>query len=286
MSVGRLSVRPRKIRSHPSGASSLCRREFLALAAATASRPWLDHVLCAPGPPDTLDTVLVRHTSARGGASALDAVHAMTATLAITEGGGTVTACYGAMCAAHPATDARVRIDVFAPTGRVWSEGLDAAGCWSWAENEPGPHVATRGESALRRGVLLNLYGLHRFPALGAQLSYVGPRSVAATSYHVITATFADGFRMSFYIDSHDWMIARRRDVRPLHPDRDMTFRPIETKFWDYRFVTGVQTAFHETQTDLAQGKLMQEMTVTSLVFNPVLDVGRLARDAPPLLSS
>ncbi|MEI9888677.1 MAG: hypothetical protein WDN08_19690 [Rhizomicrobium sp.] len=99
------------------------------------------------------------------------------------------------------------------------------------------------------------------------------PASAAPTS----------GFATSFYIDPASWLIAKRRDVRPLHPDADNTFKPMESGFGDYRRIQGVMTAFKSWQTDLALGKTVQTTALLAVAYDAAPADAKLARGAPPL---
>lgn len=209
----------------------------------------------------------------------MDSVIAIRTDLEIAEGGSTVTGHYAAM--REPL--ASMRIDVFDGKQRVWSEGLDIDGPWNMPQSAAAPSRSEKGVAALTHGIQFNLYGIEHIPSLGGALQYLGRQTVGGTDYHVIRAVLADGFATAFYIDPATWLIGRRRDVRPLHPDIDMTFKPFETEFSDYRPVGGIQTAFASAQTDLIAGKIVQTTVNTSFAYNPALAPAALARYAPPL---
>lgn len=226
----------------------------------------------------TLDDIVQRHVKARGGAAALDAVTSMDTTIDIEEGGNSLNARYRAT------TGNRMRIDVHVKGARVWSEGIDADGAWEGPPGKPEPSPPA-GAAALQHGVIFNLIGLHRLPALGHSLSPDGEETVAGTRYHVIKVTLKDGFETFLYIDPATWMIARRRDVRALHPAADPTTKLLENFFEDFRPVSGVMTSFRSSQIDVKAGTVLQTTTVKSLTYNPALDEAVFARgyEPPPL---
>jgi hypothetical protein len=84
--------------------------------------------------------------------------------------------------------------------------------------------------------------------------------------------TLTDGYTTTLYIDPKSWLITRRRDVRPLHPDVDPTPTTIESRFFDFRKVDGVLFAFASTDTDLATHKTLETTNVRSLKVNPQFD--------------
>ncbi len=223
-----------------------------------------------------LPGILRRHAAARG---PMHGIHAMTTSIEITEQGATVSGHYAA--ARKPA--ARMRIDVFYQNKRVYSEGLDAQGAWQMDGSATAPVPAVKGTAALQHGLVFNLSGLEDIPALGGTLRLGDTRAIDGIAYHLIEATLADGFAANFYIDPKSWLIAKRRDVRPIHPDADNTFKPMETGFGDYRRVHGVMTPFKSWQTDLTLGKTVQTTSTVAVVYNPRLTDAMLARNAAPL---
>lgn len=253
----------------------LHRRAMLRTALAVASAT----TLARANSPLSLREVIERHTRARGGTTALDSVYSMRTALLISEQGSTLMARYGASIALGE----RMRIDVFASGARVWSEGLDSGGAWAWPAKDAAPHNSEAGAAALAHGIVFNLYGLHRIPDLGGRLVLSPAETIANITYFVVAATLADGFATIFYIDPTSWMIVRRRDVRPIHPDLDPTAKPMENDFWDFRPVEGVQTSFQSSQIDLSRGIAVQATEVTDLTYNNMHDVRALERSAPSL---
>lgn len=223
--------------------------------------------------------LLEQHIAARGGREAMAAVTGMTTSLEINEQGATVNGYYAALRVPAP----RMRIDVIYQGTRVWSEGLDSAGAWKMEQKATAPEVSTKGAGALEHGIVFNLYGLESIASLGGKLVDAGMDPLDGVHYRVLRATLADGFTTSFYIDPETHLIARRRDVRPLHPDIDMTFKPLENRFEDYRAVSGIMTSFKSSQIDLTTGKVAQTTVNTALAYNPPLTEAQLARTAPPL---
>jgi hypothetical protein len=92
---------------------SLRRRDFLGAAVAINAMPCLSTAARAAALDLTLEEVIARHTIARGGARALDAVRAMAAEMDIAEKGTTVTGHYAAT------SSGLMRIDVYARGARI-----------------------------------------------------------------------------------------------------------------------------------------------------------------------
>jgi hypothetical protein len=74
------------------------------------------------------------------------------------------------------------------------------------------------------------------------------------------------------YVDPVTWRIARRREVRALHPDIDPTKTTIESRKSDWRQVDGVWFAFGAEDVDLKTGKVLETTTVKEIKVNPPLD--------------
>jgi hypothetical protein len=252
------------------------RRDALLGAGALLAAP----ALAKAGADPQLNFVLERHTGARGGRKALDAVRSLGAELEITEGGSTVQASYLAD------VSGRMRIDVFAGAQRVWSEGLDQAGAWAWPGDKPEPVPESEsGAHALKHGVEFNLFGLHRLPERGARLSLAGREMLDGVDYYVIQLVLADGFTTYRYISPKTWMIERGRDVRALHPDADPTQKLLENVYEDFRPSQGVMVSFRSRQVDVASGQVLQRTMVRSNEFNgpgAALGAGRAYRPAKP----
>lgn len=251
---------------------SVSRRFFVQSAAALAATiPGVANGAASP-----LTSLLKRHAAARG---SMRAIRSITTAIEITEQGATVTGHYAAMRAPLQ----RMRIDVFYKNKRVYSEGLDAQGAWQMEGGAGAPVPSIKGAGALQHGLVFNLSGLEDIPALGGTLRYGGRSEIDGIAYHLIEATLADGFATSFYIDPKSLLIAKRRDVRPIHPDADNTFKPMETGFGDYRRVHGVMTAFKSWQTDLSLAKTVQTTSTVAIAYNTALSETQLARGAAPV---
>jgi hypothetical protein len=211
-----------------------------------------------------LGTVISRHTTARGGARALEAVHSMSAVLWITEKASTIVAHY--RCTNAPA----FRIDIYADAKHVFCEGLDADGPWIWPGGAPEPKsgVADAKRTALE-GIEFNLYGLHSFAQRGHALTLRATERIEGTDLIVIQVDLKDSYRTFLYLDPANYMIVRRRDERAFHPDVDATRRKIETQYTDFRTVSGVRSSFVDHQVNLADGKIVQVSALQDLAYNP-----------------
>jgi hypothetical protein len=231
----------------------------LALAAAACAS--------APSKPE-LDQIVEQHVAARGGRAAIEAVKAVRIALTIVEADSRVEADYLA------SRDGRMRIDILQNGTRVFSEGIDAQGAWQWVENnvQSGPS-SPAGAATLQRGLEtpMILRGLHELPARKHVLNLLQRERIDGTDYHVIHVRFVDGYVTRYYINPKTWLIDRRRDSRPLHPDADPKPAEIEERYFDWREFAGVRYPMRTTQADLATGKQLQATVTRELVVNPAL---------------
>ncbi len=212
----------------------------------------------------SLEEVLSRHTAARGGAAALDAIDSETVDLELTEKGSTVQAKYRAT------KDPFFRIDIYDKGKHVFCEGMDADGPWIWPGDKPQPQqsVPDARKTALQ-GITFNLYGLHAFPKLGDRLALSGRERIEGVDFYVIEASLQDSYQTFLYVDPQTWMILRRRDFRSFHPDLDTTKKYIETQYTDFRTTSGVRSAYLQHTVDLKSGDITSVAVTKKLVYNP-----------------
>ena len=241
---------------------TLTRRAFLGGAAAAALVPG---VLAARAATLGLDEIVARNVRARGGAAALDRVHALLIELDITENGQTIQGRY----AAHES--GLVRIDIHVGGNLVYREGVDRQGVWLWPGDaaEPAPSQATGAAKALLHGVENHLFGLHRFAERGHRLRLMPAERIDGTEYPVIEIVYSTGHTSYFYVDPATWLFARRRDERAYHPDNDATRQRIETRFLDFQTVDGVVAAHRNVDIDLATDAVLSTNQVTRRTVNP-----------------
>lgn len=240
----------------------LKRRAFLAGLATSMALPALAADSDLP-----LEEIIARHTRARGGAAALDALQTQAVDLEIVEKGAVVNAQY--RCNKSPA----YRIDIFDHGKHVFCEGLDRNGPWIWPGDAPkAKQGVPEGKVSGLTGIQFNLYGLHAFSGLGHKLSSDGRETLSGVNYYVVRVDLKGGYPTFLYIDPQTWMIARRRDFRPNHPDMNPAKQRLETQFTDFRPVGGVMSAYLQHQVDLASGKINQVIVVNSMAYNPKLD--------------
>jgi hypothetical protein len=202
-----------------------------------------------------------------GGKAAVEAIESIQFELQISGSGFQANATY---CAARPG---RMRIDVNAKGKRVYAEAFDGARAWQWKGKGEPIEESGVASAALSHGVELpgKLYGLHEMRGRGHKLELVGRELVDQVNYHVVQLTFSDGATTRLYFDPQSWLVTRRREVRPLHPDLDPTPTTIETRMSDFRKVGNLLFSFVSTDIDLNTGKLLETATVQQITLNPPL---------------
>ena len=216
----------------------------------------------------TVDQLIERNTQAVGGRAALEAVHSIRFDLHITDPDFEVDGTY---VATRPGW---MRIDITADSQHVYTEALSRTRGWQWKGKGPPVEESAMAPAALRHGVELpsHLFGLHELRPRGHRLELAGREKVEGINYHVLRITLADGYKTTLYIDPDSWLITRRRDVRPLHPDVDPTPTTIENKMSDFRRVGDLLYPFASTDTDLTTGKTLETTAVRSITLNPAVD--------------
>lgn len=229
----------------------------------------------------TLDRLVERNMAAMGGEEALDSLRNIDVVFEVIEPSFTARGRYRAV------SDGRMRVDVFIDGSHVFSEGIDGSGPWQRAgPGAPVEPVGEMGAAALRHGIELALFGLHRFPERGHELSYAGRETVDGTEYAVVKATLRDGFDTYIFIDPATGRVARRRDVRALHPDLDAEQKPLETVYTSYDELCGTLRATRSVRIDLRTGDTVQTTRTLAQKGNRPMQALGLPRDAPARLGS
>ena len=220
-------------------------------------------------PTPTLDQIIEFNTKAVGGRAAIEAVQSIEVDLHVVDSDFQVDGIYRA------ARPGRMRIDIKANGKPVYAEGFNGERAWQWRQGGGEPvDESPSATAALRHGVEMpgKLFGLHELPARGQRLELGDREMIDGTDYYVLRVTFSDGHQTALYIDPKSWLITRRRDTRPLHPDIDPKPTTIETRSSDFRNVAGVNFAFVTVDSDLGTGRVLETTTVRSVNVNPSID--------------
>lgn len=217
----------------------------------------------------SLPELLDQHTRARGGRQAIESVGSLEVELQIVEPTFEVTGLYRAD------RGGSMRIDIFAGSDRVFSEGLDGAASWQWKGGEAHAEpTAPEAAAALQHGVVFNLLGLHELAAAGHRIQYLGLEELDGVELHKLEITLADGFTDFRYLDPESYLIVRSRSFRAFHPDLDPTAKWHETRYSDFRQVDGQTRAFAQETIDLTNGETISNVTTKAIRLNPTLDAG------------
>jgi hypothetical protein len=225
--------------------------------------------------PLTVDQVIERNTRAMGGRAAIEAVKSIEVDLHIVDPDFEVDGKYRA------ARPGRMRIDVMAGGKHVYTEALDGDRGWQWkGKGTVIDEESPKATAALRHGVELpgKLVGLHELRQRGHRVDLGGREVIEGTDYYALRITLNDGYATTLYVDPRNWLIARRRDVRPLHVDVDPTPTTIESRFSDFRRIAGILFAFASIDTDLATYKVLETISVRSIKVNPQFDSAIFSR--------
>ncbi len=223
--------------------------------------------LRSPGP--KLDELVGRHTEARGGEKAIEAIQSLEVKLRIVEPTYTADGVW------RVDRKGRMRIDVYIDGQRVFTEAFDGERGWQMPGGEEHAIPASAGgTAALRHSGQLptNILGLHEMADHGHRLELAGREEVDGVSFDVILLTLDDGFETRYYVHPESFMITRARVRKALHPDIDPTVTTIETVWSDFREIDGVRFAFQASDTDLASGKLLQTTRLLEVRPNPPAD--------------
>lgn len=214
-----------------------------------------------------LAEIVERHTTARGGAKAIEAVEAIEVELSIVEVTFEVEAIYRAT------RSGKMRIDVYMNGERVFSEGYDGARGWQLSGGETaGKDIVAGGEAALRHGIADNIFGLHEMTSLGHSLEYRGTETIDGVEYQLIDLVYAEGEVLRHYIDPRTWLVSRTRKEAALHPDIDPTIQRLETVLSDITEVAGVARARRMLKSDMDSGEIVQTTLIKKITINPALD--------------
>ena len=213
----------------------------------------------------TIDELIDRNSQAVGGRAAIEAIHSIRFDLHITDPEFEVDGVYLA------ARSGSMRIDITANGQHVYTEALHGTRGWQWKGKGAPVDESPSATAALRHGVELpgHLFGLHELQARGHRLELGGREKVDGTNFYVLRVVLSDGYRTTLYVDPESWLVTRRRDVRPLHPDINPASTTIENEVSDFRRVGTLLYPFASIDRDLATGKILERTTVRSITQNP-----------------
>jgi hypothetical protein len=216
----------------------------------------------------TLDELIRRHTEARSGRVAIEAITILEDKIRIVEPTYTADGLW------RVNRSGRMRIDVFIGDQRVWTEGFDGKIAWQFPGGAVRAQAAEAGAAALRHSALLptNILGLHEMSNHGARLEYLGREDVGGVSYYVVVLTLDDGFATRYYLDPSSYLIARSRVRKALHPDADPTPTTIETVWSDFAKWRGSSSHTVQPIAISRRANCSKLTTILEITVNPVVD--------------
>jgi len=217
-----------------------------------------------------LNQILENHTQAIGGKSAVEGLKTLRVDFHLAEPTFEADGVYLAD------RRGKMRVDIFMQKKRVFSEGHNGTQGWQWHQDaEHGIPASPEGSKALLHGIERQISGLHELPPRGHRLEFKHREMVDNVEYAVLIWENPDGQTQWCFINTLNWQLERRREWKALHVDIDPTKVITETVFSDFRRVEGgLLRPFHETQTNLTTGKLMQTTVITDLLINPSFEPG------------
>lgn len=220
-----------------------------------------------------LESLLNRHTEARGGADALESVNSVGIRFELTEPGFVVNGTYVATRSGY------VRVDIFDNGVRVFTEVLTPDGGWQAGTDagETSP-LSVDGRAALERGRVRHLYGLHEIGSLGYRLRWAGATQFGDADAWAVDVTAPDGFAERLFFDTGSAMLIGRSERSALHPDADPSKVDRVTIRGDFRHVNGIVLSHASTTFEAASGRELQSDRVLAVEINPYTDPAVFSR--------
>lgn len=228
-----------------------------------------------------ISTLIARHTEARGGATALESVHAIQVRRDVDEAGRRLSTHYVAT------RDGRMRLDVFEDGRLVFSQGNNGTFAWqrtgSRGQSEVMPVWAL---AAVQRAVRHNLFALHELVAGGSTLTLAERDAEESPLHWVVDATDPDGYKRRLFIDRRNFLITRIQEHSAVNPDRSNYETDLDTFYADFRKIDGVVFSFESrTFSSESSGLPQQETSASEIIVNPSFDAGIFERPAAETVS-
>ncbi|MDA0327923.1 MAG: hypothetical protein O2958_02755 [Gemmatimonadetes bacterium] len=223
---------------------------WLLFTLAACQAPRAEGPNATPAVDEELASLLACNDRAIGG-EALRAIQAVEFDLEIVEPGFSLTGLYRADRAGV------VRIDVFAGTERVFSEGWEHGAGWQLPQGASVPVPIDESAAApLWHGLEQpgHLWTLQDMTRNGHVVELVDDPESVSSETALVKVTLRDGFEVWYRLDRSSCRILANRDFRAFHPDIDPEQRWIETRFEGFQAEDGVTRARTSFNVDLASG--------------------------------
>lgn len=231
---------------------------------------------CASEP--SMDRLLERHTEARGGMAAIEAIASLQITLQIEEPTFSVRGEYVATRAGN------MRIDVYAGDERVFTEALGPDGGWQWHQDAAtAEDLSAEGKRALRRGLIENLFGLHELAGLGYGLRNLGPVEMDDRAFWLVELEAPDGYVKKLYLGAETCLVEREIEHGSLHPDLDPARTRRMTIHSDFAATDGVVFPGTSRTVDLETGTVVQSTSISRIRVNEPIRESMFVRPESPV---
>jgi hypothetical protein len=148
-------------------------------------------------------------------------------------------------------------------------EGYDGS-AWEFY-GDPGVVLRTVGAAAAASRHGLAIDGpLVDYRQKGTTVTVAGIEPIAGRNAYRLRVRMPDGFEEEEFIDAETWRLIAARKVAPIHAFGKAIAS--ETRFGDFKPVEGVLFAHSDREVEIATGRVLSEMTWTSITANKDLD--------------
>lgn len=202
----------------------------------------------------TVEEIIAKNIRARGGYEALKAIKTLVYSKGTYHEGDFTGSGNALMAFMRPFF--RVVGDPDNPKTSI-KEGFDGSS-WEWYA-DPGVVVRTVGAAsgATRRGA--DFEGAFvDFKAKGNKVVLGKPTDIGGKPAYQLIVTTPDNFSRSYFFDAQSYLVIADRYSAPVHAFGDEV--KTESRFSDFRPVAGVLFAFHGSEVNIADGKVLNEM--------------------------
>jgi hypothetical protein len=208
--------------------------------------------------------IIARHAAARGGYDKLRAVHSIVYRGVYREGEHEMP--HAAMALMRPYY--KLVGDPDHPNPE-FAEGYDGSTWELYAP--PGVVLRTVGEAAAagRHGASID-GPLIDYAAAGSTVALSGVETVGGRRAYRLRVRMRDGFEQDELLDAETWLLIAERKAAPIHAFGKKVAS--EDRIGDYRAVDGVLFPFAHREVEIATGRVLNELTWTSITLNRRLD--------------
>lgn len=226
----------------------------------------------AVDPTPSAEEIVARHVSARGGAESLARINSLIYRGEYHEGDYRGPAAMALMRPFFKLVGDPEQLSM------EFREGYDGS-AWEFY-SDPGIVVRTAGpaSAAARHGLAIE-GRLAGYRGDGSTLTLLGNEAIAGRKAYRVRVHMRDGFEEDEFVDAESWMWVASRKAAPIHAFGAAV--STESRFSDFRRVAGVLFAFSDRETEIATGRVLNEMQWTSIDANVAIPE---AAFSPPVL--